>query len=357
MKEAEKKLGGLGEKILKDVDKGVNPNIDIPIRALSNVIHDPKTGMLTLGEKSAKRFFFHTAHAKKFMQTLVMASFCNELLKENIHTSIRDAYYALKRTLPNSDENIFETQVESNSIIVDLEVALNILREQLHLAADVRGKVAGKLVIVDRGDTIDCSKMGSGGWGVPSVVEDIKLKKVDADFVLVVEKNAVYERLNEDRFWQKHKSILVTSQGQAARGVRRLIQRLSLEHNLPVYVLTDANSWGWYIYSVIKYGSITLAHISDRLGTINAKFIGMTISDIERFGLQKFTERATEVDIKRAQEMLKYEWFKHPAWQKELKLLIQKKIKAEIEALSGRGLRFITEEYLPTKIKNQEFLP
>jgi len=53
---------------------------------------------------------------------------------------------------------------------------------------------------------------------------------------------------------------------------------------------------------------------------------------------------------------LKYEWFQNPAWQKELKLMINRKIKAELEALSGKGLKFMTEEYLPTKIKNKEFL-
>jgi DNA topoisomerase-6 subunit A len=54
--------------------------------------------------------------------------------------------------------------------------------------------------------------------------------------------------------------------------------------------------------------------------------------------------------------MMKYEWFKSKEWQRELKLMIQKKVKAELEALSGRGLKFVTETYLPTKIKNKDFL-
>ncbi len=149
----------------------------------------------------------------------------------------------------------------------------------------------------------------------------------------------------------------MTTQGQAARGARRLIQRLATEFNLPVYVFTDADSYGWYIYSVIKYGSMSLAHVSDRLGTPTARFIGLTISDVDKFKLHNFTIKAKEVDIKRAKEMLKYPWFKHPAWQRELKLMIRRKIKAELEALSGRGLKFVTETYLPEKIKNQDFLP
>ena len=357
MKEAKRRLEQLGEKTLSEIEKGENPSIDIPIRSLSNVIYDSKTRMLTIGDKTAKRYFFNVAHAKKFMQSLLVASFCKELQDQSLHTSLRDLYYVLKRTFPNSQENTFDEQNESDPIIVDLEVALDVLREQLHLNADVRGRVVGNVIIEDRGDLVDWGKLGSGGWAIPSNVEDISFKKVKADYILVIEKNAAFERLHEDRFWQKQKAILVTTQGQAARGTRRLIQRLATEFKLPVYVFTDADSYGWYIYSVIKYGSISLAHVSDRLGTPTAKFLGLTISDVDEFGLKNFTIKAEEVDIKRAQEMLKYEWFQAPGWQKELKMMIERKIKAELEALSGKGLKFITETYLPKKIRNKEFLP
>jgi len=357
VKEAKRRLEQLGEKTLSEIEKGENPSIDIPIRSLSNVIYDSKTRMLTIGDKTAKRYFFNVAHAKKFMQSLLVASFCKELQDQSLHTSLRDLYYALKRTFPNSQENTFDEQNESDPIIVDLEVALDVLREQLHLNADVRGRVVGNVIIEDRGDLVDWGKLGSGGWAIPSNVEDISFKKVKADYILVIEKNAAFERLHEDRFWQKQKAILVTTQGQAARGTRRLIQRLATEFKLPVYVFTDADSYGWYIYSVIKYGSISLAHVSDRLGTPTAKFLGLTISDVDEFGLKNFTIKAEEVDIKRAQEMLKYEWFQAPEWQKELKMMIERKIKAELEALSGKGLKFITETYLPKKIRNKEFLP
>lgn len=357
MKNPKKKLEDLGNKILNDIEKKENPAIEIPIRSLSNVIFDGETGRLSLGKKVSKRFFFHVAHAKRFMQTLLVGAFCKGLLTENIHTSLRDMFYNLKRTLPDSDENTFNEQNESDPIIVDLEVAMDTLRERLHLGADVRGRVVGNVIIKDRGDTINWAKLGSGGYAIPSNVEDIQFKKVDANFILVVEKNAAFERLHEDKFWQRQNCIILTTQGQAARGSRRLIQRLSTEFNLPVYVFCDADSYGWYIYSVIKYGSISLAHVSDRLGTPEAKFIGLTIGDIDKFGLQNFTIKAKEVDIKRAKELLKYKWFQDPAWQKELKMMINRKIKAELEALSGRGLKFMTEKYLPQKIKNKEFLP
>ncbi len=357
MKMVQKRLEDLGKKVVNDIEKGTNPSIDIPIRSLSNVNYDEKTGMLSMGNKVAKRYFFNVAHAKSFMQTTLVAAFCKELQESGLHTSLRDLFYNLKRTLPNSQENTFdEQQSESDPVIVDLEVTLDVLREQLNLNADVRGRVVGDISVQDRGDEIDLSKLGSGGLAIPSNVEDMEFRKAKAKGILVIEKNAIFERLHEDRFWQKNKLILVTTQGQAARGARRLIQRLSQEFELPVYVFTDSDSYGWYIYSVIKHGSISLSHVSERLGTPSAKFLGLTISDIDRFNLGQWTIKAEDVDIKRAQEMLGYQWFKGAGWQKELKLMVQRKIKAELESLSGRGLKFVTDTYLPTKFKEQDFL-
>ncbi len=356
-KDTKKKLVGMGMEIVEEIDKKENPKIEIPVRSLSNVVYDEKSKSLSLGDKTSKRFLFNVAHAKKFMQTMMVAAYCKELLNEGISTSLRDMYYNLKRTLKDTNENSFNEQSDSDPIVVDLEVALDVLREQLHLTADVRGRVVGNVSVIDRGDTVDWSKLGSGGWAIPSNIENLDFKKVDAKYILVIEKNAAFERLHEDRFWEKHKCVIITTQGQAARGSRRLIQRLSSEHKLPVYVFCDSDPYGWYIYSVIKFGSMSLAHVSNKLGTPNAKYIGLTMSDIDEFGLEKFTIKARDVDIKRAKDMMKYEWFQHPVWQKELKLMIDKKVKAELEALSGRGLRFMTEEYLPQKIKKKEFLP
>ncbi len=351
-----KKLEDLGKRIIQQIERKENPDIEIPIRALSNVIFDKKVGQLTLGDKTSKRYYFNVAHAKKFMQTLLVASFSKSLLDENIHASIRDMYYNLKRTLGDSDENTVDEQNETDPLIVDLEVALDVLREQLHLTTDRKGIVAGNVVIRDRGDSIDWSKLGSGGWSIPSTVDEIDLKSVDATKVVVVEKNAGFERLHEDKFWQKEKCILIGTGGQPSRGTRLLIQRLNQEFKLPVYVFTDADSYGFYIYSVIKSGSISLAHISDRIATPSAKFLGLTVSDIYKYDLKKCIIKAKDVDIKRAKELLQYEWFKQPKWQKEINLMIEKGVKAEIEALSHRGLKFMSQEYLPEKLRSKDFL-
>jgi DNA topoisomerase-6 subunit A len=351
------KLREMGKGIVEDIENNENPHLDIPVRGLSNVVFDEKGKRIELGEKVARRYLFNVAHARKFMQTMLVAKFCDELIDENLHTTLRDLYYAIKHTLPGTKENTVEEQVESDHSIVDLEVALDLIRENLHLAANPKGRVVGNVVIKDVGDTIDWSKLGSGGWAVPSIVEGVEFKKVDAEYVLVAEKDAVFMRLHEDKFWEKNKAILLTTAGQAARGTRRLIQRLSEEQNLPVYALCDLDAYGFYIYSTMKYGSMALAHVSDRLGCPKLHFLGLTMDDVDKYNLKNATIKAKDIDIKRAQELMEYDWFKTKEWQRQLKLLIERGYKVEIQALSSKHLKFIGDIYLPEKIKNQDFLP
>jgi DNA topoisomerase-6 subunit A len=352
-----KRIFEFAEDIVGQIKEEKKPRMKIPVRSLSNVEWDKDKKVLSLGNKKSSRFFFNVGHARKFMQTLLVASFCKDIVDEDIHASIRDMYYNLKHSIGDSSENTFEEQSESDPVVVDIETALDVLREQLHLLADRKGVVVGKVKVKDRGDIIDWSKLGSGGWSIPSVVEDIEFVDVDADFALVIEKNAGFERLHEDKFWRDYNCILMGTGGQPARGTRRLIQRLADEHKIPVYVLTDSDSYGWYIYSVIKSGSMALAHASDKLATPSAKFIGLTITDIMEYKLEKSVIKANDRDIKRAKEMLDYPWFQKKEWRKELKLMIDKRIKAEIEALSSRGLKFLTDTYLPEKLDAKEFLP
>jgi len=355
-----KKLEGAGEEVLKQINKGENPTYTLPVRSLNNIYFDKKSKTIKLGDKTSDRQFLNVAHTRKFMQTMLVASEIKKIIKEQATVSIRDLYYALKHTIAETNENTFEEQGESDPIIEDIEASLNLLREELHLAASSKGVIVGDMVIKDGKDKIDLTKMGSGGWGVPSNVEPdkIEIKDISADFVLFIEKDAVWKRFNEDLFWKKHKCILITGRGQPSRAERRLVQRLNGEFKLPVYALMDADPWGMYIYSVIKQGSISLSYSEEKLATPDTKYIGLTVGDVEKFKIPKeVTIKLNSLDVKRLNEMKGYEWFKNKPWQDEFQLMKDKAIKLELEALSKKGIRFITEEYLPQKIKSKDFLP
>ena len=356
-KKSAEELNLFGKKIVSQIEKGKNPEIVLPLRSLNNVIYDKKTKTLKLGNKKASRVFFNVSHAKKFLQTVEVATVSKNLLKEEKHASLRDVFYQVKRTIPGTNVNIVDDQSESDKAIEDLELITGMSREQLSITANKNGSVAGKVVIEDKGDTIDWSRLGSGGWSIPSTVEDIEFKKVNVKYILYMEKAAVWERLHEDKFWDKNNCLIMSSQGQTTRGIRRLLQRLYEEHGLPIYVLTDFDCWGFYIYSVIKYGSIALAHMSEKLTIPGVKFLGITADDITKYGLQKHLIKLNDQDLARMKQVSEYEWFKdNKDWQRQLKMMKEFGAKAEIQALSSKGISFISEKYLPDKIKNKEFL-
>jgi len=149
------KLQDFGKKIVKDINHKKNPTITLPVRSLSNVGFDTKTKTLMLKDKIANRYFFNVAHAKKFLQTVEIASISKNLLDEDKHASLRDVFYMAKRTIPDTNTNIFDEQMESDAVIEDLELITESSREQLHINANKMGSVAGKVVIKDRNDTIN----------------------------------------------------------------------------------------------------------------------------------------------------------------------------------------------------------
>lgn len=352
------KLKELGEKIVRDIEKGKNPEISFTLRNLSNVVFDEKSRTLKLGEKKGSRSFFNVAHAKKFLQTVEIArTLKKELLDTGKHEHLRGVFYMVKRTIPGTNVNIVDDQVESDKVIEDLEVIADLSREQMHVSANKMGSMVGNIIIEDSGDTIDCSKLGRGGYSIPSITDELVFKKINAKYILYMEKASTFERLVEDKFWEKNQALLLTSQGQATRGIRRVLQRLSEEKNLPIYVLVDQDPWGVYIFSVIKYGSIALAHASERLTIPNVKFLGITCEDIIKYDLKKHFIKFTDQDISRLKQIAEYDWFKdHKAWQKQFKMMKDNNAKVEIQSLSSKGVSFISEVYLPEKIKNKDFL-
>ncbi len=353
------KISKLAQNALKSVKAGQNPAVDIRIRALSNISFNEKRRIIELGNKTQTREFFNVAMARKFMQTFLVADKSRDLIKQGKTISIRQMYYLSKHTVEGTSENTFEDQDESDPIIEDLEVSADALREELHLFASRKGSMIGDVVIEDSGDRIDLSRLGSGGWSIPSICEPSVIRFLEnrAEFALFVEKDAMFTRFAEDKFWRKQKCILMSSGGQATRGARRLLQRIATELKIPIYVLVDSDPWGLYIYSVLKQGSISLAYESMRLAVPAVRFIGMSAYDYKKFNLTKAVEiKLKDNDIERAKQMKAYPWFKDKKWQREIDGILMNGFKMELDGFISRGVSFITDEYMPKKLRDRDWL-
>ncbi|HVE42249.1 MAG TPA: DNA topoisomerase IV subunit A [Planctomycetota bacterium] len=355
----EDRLIGLADRVIESAKKKKDPEFQIPVRALSNVEFNTKKRLIMMKDATTGRSFFNLGMARKFMQTILVGDALAELQRADLTTSLREIYYRTKHTLKDSSENTFDGQDESDPIIEDLEVTLAALREELHVAAEGRGSIVGNVTLVDNGDVIDCTRAGKAGHTVPSIVEEpgIRIKKCDADFILLIEKATQFNRLSEDKFWKKHRCVLITGNGQPPRGVRRLCRRIHDEFKKPVYVLVDNDPWGYYIYSVVKQGSINLAFESERMAIPDAKFIGLSSFDPESHKLPRNVGiRLEDRDISRAKEILAYPWFQKKEWQKEIKNMLASGLKFELDALANKNFQYLTTHYLPKKLKDKDWL-
>ena len=354
------RIESLGASVVKQSLKLADPFVDVPTRSISNVRFNKSKRLLEMGDAKQRRMLFNLGQAKKFMQTMLVADGCRDLVQAGKTLSLRGMYYKSLHTIAGTKEKTFDGQEESDVVLEDLEVSIDSLRENLHVFAKKRGTMVGNITVFDNGDEINCRRMGTGGYAIPSICEPsvIQFGKCEADFVLHVEKDTVWSRFNEDRFWESHNCILTEGSGQPPRGVRRLLHRLNTELGLPIYCLLDCDPWGHYIYSVIKQGSINLAYESGRMAVPEAKYLGIRSDDYARCGLSDDVKiELNNRDLERAKQIAAYPWFAdRRVWQKEIKRMLSNGFKMEVESLITKDISYVTETYVPERLKAKDWI-
>jgi DNA topoisomerase VI subunit A len=360
-----KAIGETAGGIHAAIRKQLRPELHMPVRALSNVHYDPKLGYFEIGEDKKVRTL-SVATVKTFAQTLKMMSLSKELIQKNDFATKRDAYYQSK----NWGEARFDEQEESDTVMDDIEALFSsrgVSREQLRYVPEQHGgAVAGELTVIDRdietGEElrIDCTKFGSGAYTVPSWVEHLRFD-TKAKFVLCIETQGMFQRLQSHKYWQKANCILVSMNGVPTRACRRFVRILSEQKKIPVYAFTDCDPYAFAnIYRTLKVGSGNAAHINQFFCVPHVQYLGLAPQDIVEFGLEPATHPLADVDVKRAFDALKNDPFfqSHKEWKQAIDLLMKMQKRAEQQALSLHGLNFVYEEYLPRKLKNpSSFLP
>ena len=349
------KIKDSANNIYNKILKRKKPQVKIPLRSLSNVTYKEKDGYFAL-KGSMKERTLTASTVKTFAQTLKMMAFSKNLIESEDIATKREVYYVSK----NWKEAMFKEQPESDTVMDDIEAMFLVNREQLGFIADEHGgDVAGRLIVHDKDEKgktikIDCTKMGSGAYSIPTNVEHLKFD-TNAKFVLAIETKGMFERLNRHGYWKKANCILISMGGVPSRACRRFIRILSETKKIPVYVFTDGDPYGWMnIYRTLKVGSGNAAHINEYFCVPKAKFFGITAEDIEKYKLP--THPLKEVDIKRIKDAMKNDPFvhHHKEWQKALKKLLQLKVRAEQQALAKHGLNYVIEKYLPDKLKDKK---
>ena len=348
-------------RICDKILKRQKPSMKFPLRNLSNVKFDPKTGFFEMGRKTKERTLA-VSTVKTFAQSLKMIALSKTLIETDDIATKREAYYVAKGW---SEEVGFGDQTESDTVLDDIEALFLVNREQLGFVPEEKGgEVAGNLVVVDHdrdsGEeiAIDCTRFGSGAYSIPISVEDLRFE-ADAKFVLVIETAGMFQRLVKHNYWREANCILISMGGVPTRATRRFIRRLSDELDIPVYAFVDCDPYGiCNIYRTLKVGSGNAAHINEFFCVPKARFLGVTPDDIENYGLP--THKLNEIDVKRIDDALKNDPFvqHYKKWQDALEQLKKFGYRAEQQAFAVHDLNHVISTYLPEKLEQSgAFLP
>jgi len=325
-------------------------SLEIPSRAASNQIYVKEWDRIVLGDKRGTRSFLNVKESRKSAITLRVLQLLHAVLMKRIHITKRDLFY--------TDVKLFVDQSESDGVLDDVATLIGCTRSNLHVVASDKGLVVGRINFEEDGDYIDCTKMGVGGKAIPPYIDKIENIRSDAEFILLVEKEAAYMRMAEDRFYHRYPCIVITAKGQPDVATRMFLSRITSELQIPVLGLVDSDPYGLKILSVYMSGSKNMSYDSASLTTPDIKWLGLRPSDLDRYDLpDQCRLDMTENDIKTGKELLKEEFIqKNPQWMKELEIMVKTKQKAEIQALSSFGFQYITEEYLPRKLKEGDWI-
>ncbi len=71
----------LADDVARDGLKGKEPNVEIPLRTVTNMKWNKRKRILEMGDSTQTRSLFNVGQARKFMQTLLLAKGRRELFK------------------------------------------------------------------------------------------------------------------------------------------------------------------------------------------------------------------------------------------------------------------------------------
>nr|XP_003707764.1 PREDICTED: meiotic recombination protein SPO11 [Megachile rotundata] len=283
----------------------------------------------------------------KFALMMTVMATAHRLLITNTTATRRSLYYDLKN---EETSNLVLGQGYVDRAVNCVANLLNCAPWELNILATSKGLAAGDLTLtlIDN-RSIDCSV--PGGALIPCINSNVTSVRTTAKMVLIVEKDAVFQKLLEDDCMSSLNCILVTGKGYPDVATRMLVKLLAEKLGLPVYVVVDADPFGVDIMCVYRFGSSTLSKENESLVCPNVRWLGIHPSELQPLGVN--TIPLTEFDLSKL-TAIESRPYMTPRFFKELEIM--RKGKAEIENVSSFSRKFLTSMYLPCKIKGQDYI-
>lgn len=319
---------------------------------LSQSILEPLAAMEVPTVQHPHKTFLHNTHCRILTSMFLVADFCHELLLSHRTTTIREVYYHFVTH--------FRNQAECDKAIWDLAASIRVPRSALGLVASPKGWCCGCLELYDKqtGDLMWNGRVLDSQYGMAITMNLLQatVESTDARCIIVIEKEGVYTRLSEDKFFQQYPCILVTGKGFPDIATRQWVQHLQRVLNLPVYGLCDGNPYGISVLHTYQYDQKSGVAYSassqarhGRTSTFHVKWLGLRPSQLEKLALPPSVfQQLTDLDKKRLDSLMNETHIFHQQGNSELRIQELEDLesggrKVELEALNWLGMDFLCQ--------------
>lgn len=290
------------------------------------------------------RTFLHNTHCRMLTSVILVADFCHELLTSKRTTSIREVYYHFVTH--------FRNKAECDKAIWDLAAAIRVPRSALGLTASPKGWTCGCLELYDQTGALMWNGRSLPVHGISITTGLMEgMVRSDARCILVVEKEGVYTRLSEDRFFQQYSCIMVCGKGNPDIATRQWVHFLARELDLPVYGICDCNPYGLSILHTYHYeekaGKKSATTSTSKPKAIHVKWLGLRPSQLDVLSLPpNVFQQQTDLDDKRLKSLLNETHSFQQQGNSAMRVAELEKLerfgrKVELEALNWLGMDYM----------------
>ncbi|KAA6383613.1 MAG: putative Meiotic recombination protein SPO11 [Streblomastix strix] len=306
---------------------------------------------------SSKPTVFRTGFRRSDAIKLRTMQLIDELLIRNKRTTKRDLYYM--------DNKLFGKQSKSDTAIERLATQLAVPRAELNIYASPKGFAIGNISFKENGTETNARNSVFLINPMSDYTGTLTLQS-SSKFILIVEKDAIFQQLADEKFYEQQECILITGKGYPDIGTLAFVSKLAEEiPDLPVLILVDADPFGIDILCQYAFGpkkrkeraSLCVPR-AQWVGVLPSEIVSMTqqVNAQQSFnlpiapaGIQNLTAKDKQklhslITSYSSSESIQEEWIT------EMQCMSQSGIKAEIELISSLAPQYLTQVYLPKKV-------
>jgi len=343
------RLAHLAESVASQVKSGEVPRIDLPDLHRANAVYDDR-GHVFLGH-NVRPLLFDRKNGKAFVRVLMTLEIAKANLRDGICTTKRGLFYLHRGMLPDDKD-----QIDTDRALASLANVLRVRRKSLKFIEARRGTVHGRLVVREREEVIDLSKLGPAGYSIPRFMDEVEIVDSNAAFIVIVEKQATASRLAQARWWDAARTILLCSEGFPSLSAREFVRMLTSALGIPAVIFADADPAGIRIALTFAHGSITTALETPWLAADTIRWAGLYPSEFDRHCGPRDRISLTETDRARASELLAHpsHTYVNDRVRKEVEILLERGFKVELDSFCDKSARL--EEYLEQKLSGTDLI-